>query len=140
MVEFRIEYYAGRPKVIGPEREEVEKSKQSFAWDILAQSIDTLTAALSAIPQFGAIAGPMGGATTDFGGQHLAQVGRAAASGLSIVSSVLKHESYLSGVAGTRQRRYNDWQFQANLGRREMRQVDQQLAAAQLKIDIAEAE
>jgi hypothetical protein len=139
-IEYRQEYYAGRPKVISGEREEVEKNKQAFGFDIMAQAIDTLTAALSVIPQFGVIAGPGGGATTDFGGQHLAQAGRAIASGARLGASILRHESYLAGVSANRQRRYDDWQFQAKSATKELRQVEQQILSAMLRINIAEQE
>lgn len=136
-IEFRQEFYAGRPKVISGEREEVEKNKQAFGFDTVAQSIETLTAALALIPQFHTQAMVPG---TSWGGYHLAQAGRAMSSGARLWASILRHESYLAGVSASRKRRYDDWQFQAKSAKKELRQVEQQILSAMLRINIAEQE
>jgi len=140
VIEYRMEYYQSRPNQNKGEKQEVEKNISAYEWERNAQIIDTLFAALAAIPQIGIIAGPAGGATTDFGGQHFAQVGRALSSGFRALSAMDRHQSYLAGVSGSRERRRDDWQYQAKSASKELDQLNYQIVGAQIRIHLAEKE
>jgi hypothetical protein len=64
----------------------------------------------------------------------------AAASLLNTLSADASHQAGREGLLAGYQRRRDDWTFQGNNVRRELAQIDQQLAAARIRVAIAKRE
>ncbi len=75
-----------------------------------------------------------------FGGQQLADATKFASSILSMTANIQSTGASLSGIEGGFQRRQDDWTFQAQSADLELKQMDKQIAAAQIRLAMAEKE
>lgn len=85
----------------------------------------------------------LGSATTagiEVGGNYLAAGLTASAEGLATLASRLSTDSQLEGRMAEFQRRKDEWDHQANLATIELKQLEQQMAAAGIRLAIAERE
>lgn len=128
-------------KIIPKEKQDMDDSEKAYDWQLGASTIEGLAGILHLIPTFVVHGDPFGvGVEVDYGG---AQIG-AAASALSkvaqIVSSAYAHSASQASKIASFIRREQDWVFQANLTVREIVQLDNQIIAAEIKLQMAQHE
>lgn len=98
-----------------------------------------LSGGLRLIPDFMAGGAGFGGSptvTVTLGGQS---IGAAADSAVQVISSLTRVADKSAGMASTQggyQRRYDEWQFQIAMADKELAQIDQQIATAEIHIDM----
>jgi Tc toxin complex TcA C-terminal TcB-binding domain/Neuraminidase-like domain len=78
--------------------------------------------------------------TAMFGGSNVGSATQAAADVLKVIASQYAFEAQMSGIVGGYQRRWDEWKLQERLANIELRQIEKQLAAAQIRIEIARKE
>ena len=84
-----------------------------------------------------------GGPTTagvTYGGDNIASAVQAFGSAAGTTASMLNTAASLSATLGGYQRRQEDWTHQADLASKELQQVGKQIAAAEIRVAIAEKE
>jgi Tc toxin complex TcA C-terminal TcB-binding domain/Neuraminidase-like domain len=107
----------------------------------VAGGTQALASIMYVIPQINAHVQPMGvGATAGEGGQQFGHVVEGGTNTLKIVGEVLAMAGTLSGKMGTFFRRQADWALQNNLAACEIMQIDKQIAAANIRVEIAQRE
>lgn len=128
-------------KLIGKEKEELDKSKDAIWWQGGATAGESLAGLLHLIPDFGLYGTPLGvGGKTRFGGSQLGSATSALAKIPQIIGAVNTFQSGQALKMGTYIRREQDWALQANLTAREIVQLDKQITAADIRIQMAEKE
>ncbi len=98
---------------------------------------------LKAIPNFLLGASGFGGsphATAETGGSAFGDAAKFAAEGLAHIARNLDKMASLSSTVASYTRRQDDWDFQKDLAVKEIEQIDKLIAAAELRIAIAEKE
>jgi hypothetical protein len=107
-------------------------------------SIGYITAGvLKLIPQFVVGGSGFGGSphvTASSGGDAFGPSAKFVAEGLAHIARNLDKMASLSSTMGSYHRRQDDWDFQKDLAVKEMEQIDQSIAAAVVRITIAEKE
>ena len=99
--------------------------------------------ALKAIPNFLIGASGFGGsphASAQTGGHAFGDAAKFAAEGLAHIARNLEKMASLSSTLASYTRRQNEWDFQRDLAAKEIEQIDKSIAAAELRIAIAEQE
>jgi hypothetical protein len=102
-----------------------------------------LAGGLKAIPQFVAGGSGFGGSphvVVDIGGTQFGDVADAATKTISSVSHALDKGASLASTQGSYLRRQEEWDFQKTLAEKELVQIDQQIAAAEIRQALAEKE
>lgn len=77
---------------------------------------------------------------TSFGGTNMVDMMNATSTALGIAAIVNSNQGAMAGISGGYQRRQDDWDFQAASAQKELEQLDRQILAAQVRIDIARRE
>ena len=138
MTQARKEYYESREFLNQGEqasRGSLKHSQQSIEAKLLVHALAAI------ISKFGTI--KMGSPTTagiEVGSGYIADGLSASAAVLDTTASVLSIGSQLEGRMAEYERRKDEWDHQANLATIELKQIDQQLTAAQIRLAVAEQE
>jgi hypothetical protein len=74
------------------------------------------------------------------GGMHLGNAANALASYLSLLSGNASFNANRQGMLGSYQRRQDEWVFQSRLALEDIKQINKQIIAAQIRLDIAKKE
>jgi hypothetical protein len=128
-------------QLIPEEGIELTLSTAASIIQIVSGATQAVATALHEVPQVNVHAQPMGvGVTVSFGGQNLGPGAESGASALRIVGECLSAAASLSGKMGTYFRRQAEWVLQNNLAACEIMQIDKQIAAANIRVDIAQRE
>jgi len=106
-------------------------------YSIASGSIHTVASILHALPD--EISGPII-AQMEIGGSHFGHAADALASLMTTLATNASFQGTSAATIGGHQRRYDDWAFQSNLAAKELEQVDKQIAAAEIRVAIAEQE
>ncbi len=143
VTEERNKYYADIPKIIAKEQLNLDKLSESQDYQLASQVVRTVAGALALIPQMNLGASGFGGspvASVQFGGTELSRATSIGADILNILSSVASYEANRASILGGYERRYDDWKLQERLAKKELAQIDKQIAAAEIRREIAEAD
>lgn len=81
-----------------------------------------------------------GSASSSYGGSFLGNNARAQAAKYRNVASNESFQANLTSITGGHERRKQEWQHQVDLATKELEQIDKQIAAAQIRVAIAEQE
>ena len=131
----------GGVQLIPEEKTELDLSSAASQIRELAGGAEALATLMYVIPQIGAHAQPVGvGATVQEGGKQLGDAAKSVASVVSFAVDVLSTSASQSGKMGSYFRRQAEWTLQNNLAACEIMQIDRQLAAANIRVEIAQAE
>ncbi len=84
--------------------------------------------------------GTGGNVSASFGGSNLAASTEAAVHGLETIANFLTYQAWSAGKMAGYTRRQQDWTMQGNLAATEIMQLDQQIAAANVRVTIAQDE
>jgi len=128
-------------KLIGREKEELDKSADASFWQKSANLTETIGSSLYFIPEVTIASQPMGwGVTVTTGGQSFGLAASATAKAFSALSYYRSNDAQRSAKFATYLRRTNDWALQANLVIRDIIQLDKQITSADIQLQVAQKE
>lgn len=142
LAEERHEFYRTRVKVSGGESAQIGLTIASTALET-GQGILHATAGLfGAVPD--SIFGMVGPFPTGLAQVKIGTAGTtiatSAASALGVAASITRGLSNIAGLTAGHERRWDDWKLQERLAQKEITQLNQQIAVARIRLDIAEKE
>jgi hypothetical protein len=136
----RRAFYAAWTRINANEQLNLDKMGDANDQQKAASIVRATGAVLGIIPDIAVGAHGAGGSPAvhaSFGGSTLAHVADASATVLTMLSGVASYEAARAGALGGLDRRADDAAMQARVGQRELAHIDQQIATAQLRHDIA---
>lgn len=139
----RHSFYAAFTRINANEQLNLDKMGDAAESERNAGIVRATGAVLGIIPDFAVGAHGAGGSPAlhaSFGGSTLAHVADAAAGVLSIIGGVASYEASRAAALGSFDRRYDDAGLQERTAKLELKHIDQQLVAAELRRDIATKE
>lgn len=141
VTEERYNYYASIEKIITKEQLYLDKLSESHDYQMASQIIQATASVLALIPDFAIGASGFGGsphAAAKWGGSFLAHAATAASSVLNVLSTAASYEANKASILGGYDRRFNDWKLQERLADKELKSIEKQIAAAEIRKQIAE--
>lgn len=141
MATYRKDFYEGRVFMNSEEKSSFKLSELALDLNRGAANIDTLLSVIALIPDFkigvqGLASSPVGDAT--WGATNLYRALQAVSDGMKRYAAIHSQESGLLSTMGGYKRRQEDWDMQAELAIKEIEQIDKQIAAAKIRVAIAE--
>lgn len=139
----KLDYYGGLEFMNTGETVAFALSTASTILDAAIAAGYILAGGLKAIPQFVAGGSGFGGSphvTVSIGGQEFGDVAETATKTISSIATALDKGASLASTQGSYQRRKEEWDFQVRSSQKEIVQIDQQITAAQIRLDIAQKE
>jgi hypothetical protein len=143
IAETRRNYYRDIQRLTGQETLYLDKMTESHKKQEIAQGIKIVASIVSLLPGINLGASGFGGtphATVKFGGIELGQAASLASDVLSFLSQIAANDAAMASSKAGFDRRWDDWKLQERLADRELDQFDSQIAAAELRIAIAQNE
>jgi hypothetical protein len=143
VTETRRDYYRDIDPLSASEKLHLDKLVESQKFQEIAQKIKLGASIISLLPSVDAGASGVGGSPVvklKWGGLNLGQAAGLASEVLSFLSMKAANESAMASAKATFERRSADWGLQLHLAEKELDQIDSQIAAAELRIAIAEQE
>lgn len=137
-VQARRDHYASIAFTNPSEQSQQALARQSKQHLEIQTGIETAANMLSLIPDFKAGSPTTIGVT--FGGINLGNAMKAFAAFMGAMASQFNAGSSMAGVQAAFERRADEWGLQARLAGKEIEQIERQLAAARLRLDVAERE
>lgn len=120
------------------EKEDIDKATEAQDWQRGIGIIETMAGIMHLIPDLFADVKPFGiGAGSEWGGLNLGNAAQAVARGLQVHASDLSFASSNAAKKGGFQRAMQERVFQANAAGFELKQIDKQITAQQIRIDLA---
>jgi hypothetical protein len=141
--EIRKKYYETRDFMTGGEIAAMALNGVSLGVHVVGTVMDILGGALAAIPDFDIGASGFGGSPVvkiKTGGVSFSKVCELAARGLYQTSTILDKTAGIVSTVASYQRRKDDWDFQRDLAIKEIEQSEKSIAAAELRVTLAEKE
>ncbi|MNU14855.1 hypothetical protein D3C71_29750 [compost metagenome] len=135
--QIRYDFYSSRPFMNANEQKHLDKMQSAMTFQIVQGVLQTTGGILSALPEFHAQGIASGGS---FGGLQLANVMYAASAAAGIKVGIDNSKGAMAATTGGYERRRDDWQMQAATAAKELQQLDQQILAAEIRLDIANKE
>lgn len=139
----KLNYYSGLEYMNAGETVAFALSTASTVLDAAIAAGYILAGGLKAIPQFVAGGSGFGGSphvTISIGGQEFGDAAEIATKTISAVALALDKGASLASTQGSYQRRKEEWAFQVRSAQKEITQIDQQITAAQIRLQIAQKE
>jgi len=128
-------------KLISFEKEDMDKANEAQDWQRGIGVVETLASILHVIPVGSVDAKPFGiGAGVAIHGQMFGNAAQATARGLQVHASDLSFASSSAGKKGGFTRALQERIFQANAAGYELKQIDKQITAQEIRINIANQE
>ncbi|MEY8348019.1 neuraminidase-like domain-containing protein [Bacillus cereus] len=128
-------------KLIPFEKEDMKKASEAADWQVAIGITETMASIFNIIPSLGGYATPIGvGVTATWGGANLGSAASAIARGMQTHSNNLNFQSSQSGKKGSFTRAFQDRIFQANAAGYEIKQIDKQITAQKIRIEMANLE
>ncbi len=143
VTEEREKYYAGIKNINSKEQLNLDKLEEAHRWQIASQVVRTLAGVLALLPEVDAGVSGFGGTPTAkirWGGANLSRATNAGADVINIISSISSYEASRAATLGGYERRLDDWKLQKRLADRELASIDKQIAAANIRKEIAETD
>jgi hypothetical protein len=143
VTEERDKYYSNIQKIIAKEQLNLDKLSESHDYQMASQIIQATAGVLALIPDLVIGASGFGGsphAAAKWGGTFLAHSASAAASVLGVLSTAASYEASRASILGGYDRRFDDWKFQERVAKKELASIDKQIAAAEIRKEIAETD
>lgn len=134
----RQQYYLSREFMNPLEIVHLGLMTQSLVPMSVHAGAEVAAAILHLIPNVKAAAPPSAGSS--YGGGNVGPALQAFGSAAGITASIMNTAASLSATLGGYQRRKEDWTHQADLATKELQQVRKQIAAAEVRVAIAERE
>ncbi len=143
VTQFRQDHYRNLERINARERNHLLLLDAALGFQIASQFADLIASGAHAAPTF--IAGGAGFAASpvalaSYGGQNVANAAQAAGRVLQLLATISSHYAARANVVAGWERREEDWDFQADSAERELAQIDEQIEAQKVRIEIAEQE
>ncbi len=141
--QFRRDYYRNITKVNQNEMLQLSMMDASAVLQLAAQGVQMAVAPVKAIPTFAIGCSGFGGSphvVAQAGGENAGSSLGAVATFLQMSASLASHVGSRASILASRQRREEEWKFQADSAQNEMDQIDLQIKGAQSRIRIAKME
>ena len=143
VIETRRDYYRDIEKLITQEKLHLDKLGEAHTQAEIAQGIKLGASIASYLPAIDLGASGFGGspiAKFKIGGLELGQAASLASDVLSFLSQIAGNDASMASSNAGFDRRWEDWKLQERLAEKELAQIDKSIAAAELRIAIAEKE
>ncbi|MGA7935668.1 MAG: hypothetical protein WCA35_19110, partial [Kovacikia sp.] len=143
LAQIKQHYYESREFMNAGEIVAISLSSASTLIDAAIAIAYALSGGLKVVPQFMIGAAGFGGsptATAETGGRTFGEIAEDAALTLSSISRALEKGASIASTMAGFQRRQDEWDFQKDLAIKETEQIDISIAAAELRVSIAEKE
>jgi len=143
VVQVRYNYYSTIQYMNAWETAALALQAGALAMNGLGIVLDLTAGELHMIPSFSIGIAGFGGTpnlSMSIGGENFAGVVSAFAQVIQLQASMLGQQASMQSTLGGYQRRWNDWQFQAQLANAELTQVASQITAAQDRLNTAQQE
>ncbi|MGB7208383.1 MAG: neuraminidase-like domain-containing protein [Pyrinomonadaceae bacterium] len=143
LAEIKKKYYDNREFLNDGETAAMVLSGISLGVHTAGTIMDILGGVLAAIPDFDLGVSGFGGSPTvkvKTGGVSFSKVAELAARGLYQTSTILDKSASIATTMASFQRRMEEWNFQKDLAIKEIEQIDESIATAELRIEIAQKE
>ena len=128
-------------KFLPSEKEEKDKYSTANAMNIAVGSVEKLASIFHALPIVTTHATPMGcGVAFQWGPPNLGHASQAVARGLHIGADVLTYDAMTAGRKAMALRSMHDRVLQANQTGYEIKQIDKQIQAAKIRVEMAESD
>jgi len=131
----RFDYYASRKFTNANEQKHLDKMQSAMEAQVIQGILNTVAGVVSAIPQISTLP-----PSAELGGLQLANVLNAAGTAVGIKASIDSAKGAMAATKGGYERRMDDWQFQKASAAKELEQLEQQIFAAQVRLDITKQE
>ena len=136
LAELRKTFYTSREFMNREEQIQIKNMNTAHVLETYGQEYNLLASVLHVIPD--TQVGPTGGPT--FGGRNLGDAMSAVGSTFAFIASQFSFQANMSAIMAGHERRADDWQLQADLAKKELDQIKQQIEAAEIRLDIAKQE
>ena len=143
VVMIRRDYYQNIEKINAGERLHQDKLARALLFQRLAQIMNIAASFAHVVPSFDIGACGFGGspkATSMFGGPNIGSALQAWAGVLNFLSNEESYGANKASINAGHERRWDEWKFQERLANKDLEQIDKLIAAAELRIAIAEKE
>jgi peptidoglycan hydrolase-like protein with peptidoglycan-binding domain/5-hydroxyisourate hydrolase-like protein (transthyretin family) len=143
VIEERYEYYANIEKLNSYEETNLSKLRSSQVKQEIAQGLALAASIISLIPEFDAGASGFGGTPTvkaKAGGLNFGQAGKIGVDVLGFLASIESNAATMASIKGGHERRWDDWKLQERLAEKEIKQIEKQILASEIRLNIAEKE
>jgi hypothetical protein len=139
VVQARLDFYsANLAQGLSPgEAAQISHLHQARGFEITSSALNSAASIFHALPT-AVIGFPCNG--TEWGGPNIGHAMQAAASALGLIGQQWSFEASMSGYNATYGRRADEWRHQIDLANRELVQMDQQMIAAEIRLNIVEQE
>lgn len=134
LAEERLRFYSTREFVNAEEQNHLGRLAEAHDYQMAAETFSILASISHVTPDF--IIGVGGG--VKWGGSHIGNSMGVFAQKFNAIAAESTYQASRSAINAGHIRRKEDWDLQAELARRELNQIDQQIAAAQIRLAIAE--
>jgi hypothetical protein len=139
----RYNYYRNIEEIIPNEQLNLDKLSASHDFQVAAQAVKLTASIVALIPDIDLGASGFGGspiAKFKFGGLNIAQATNAASDILSFLGMLASNESARASIKGGFDRRFDDWKLQERLANLELKSIEKQITAAEIRKEIAETD
>jgi hypothetical protein len=140
----RHDFYATVEKINSQEEEQLDRLKEAQTFQELANLAEVATSLAAAVtPDFttGTSGTPPGPTATVTWGRHNAISGaQAVARALSWKAGYEQYQANMAAIKGGHERRWDEFKLQERLAELELKQIDEQIAGAKLRLDVATTE
>ncbi len=133
-ISFRKHYYLRKEYKNIYENLQITNLNKANALQIGSQGVSMLASALALIPEFET---GVPCVSFTFGGRALSTAASIGAGILNLLASIKNHEATIASIEGGYKRRQQDWDFQVDSANNEIKQVEKQIVAAEIRRDIA---
>jgi hypothetical protein len=143
LIAIRRDYYQNIERISGSERLHQDKLEEALVAQQISQIINIAASVAHIVPTFDlGISGLCGTphATVMFGGPNVGSALQAVAGGFNVWANVENYNANKASINAGHERRWDDWKFQERLANKEDEQTTRSIAAAELRLAIAEKE
>lgn len=141
----RHEFYKNIKKISDKENEALLLQDVAMISDTAASALNIAASATSAVPEFytGGLVNAWGGPvifTHVTGGSKISSGMGSIASSMQIVASIIRHQANRIQTMAGYERRYEEWKLQERLAAKELENIDKQIIALKIRIEMTEKE
>lgn len=143
VTKLRYTYYKNLAKSNRYEKKHLDKLNKANVAQLISQAIELGIGVLGLIPDLdvgtsGAFGSPV--IKARFGGINYSTAAQAFSRASLFASSILSQEATLASIRGGHERRWDEWKLQEKLAEQELKQIDKQIIAAQIRLAMATTE
>lgn len=136
LIEIRLAEYEGKEYMNSREADALKLTKKAETFMYIEQAQKLVSSVFAPIPD--AYVGFPSNFAKLPGGDKLAKVSNLIAESFGVIGSIYRNEASRASTFGSYDRRQEDWDFQIKTAKEELKQMEKQLLAAEIRLAIAE--